>query len=371
MPNLGPGFYKKLLEVASNVGMKPEDILNVMALESGLDPSAGTGAVGLVQFLPTYLKDYGYTGTGQDFKNESGETQLIYVERLIKSLMKLTGGKPFKSAVEYYVGNFIPAALKIPGVQQQNPDTIICSRDPKEPHIPGVKINTERLYYRSNAGLDFDKDGNITYGDLKNKLNQVTKGKIFQNAIRDMKKQTGYDASKNKPNELNQSIRSYMTENKPITEPKNDLISNITNLINNFLQQLHASEKQNNKLYKKFLPKQNMLIQVKARDSIDAIEFSRVLCTALDEELQAQSFIHIADDNNPEIECIIYGPEKECFETIQQLTNNMVDVFKQATKKIGEIDIKTNFIMNKKSSYQQISIKMAELSYRKFLFKFA
>ena len=63
MPNLGPNFYPKLVQIASEVGMKPEDLIAVMVSESGMDPSAvekkfkGSGLVG---FMPDTLKGLGF-----------------------------------------------------------------------------------------------------------------------------------------------------------------------------------------------------------------------------------------------------------------------------------------------------------------------
>jgi hypothetical protein len=38
--NLGPNFYPKLVQISSELGMRPEDLLAVMTSESGLNPSA-------------------------------------------------------------------------------------------------------------------------------------------------------------------------------------------------------------------------------------------------------------------------------------------------------------------------------------------
>ena len=56
--NLGPNFYPKLVQVASELGMKPEDLIAVMVSESGLNPSAYESkfkGAGLVGFMPDTL----------------------------------------------------------------------------------------------------------------------------------------------------------------------------------------------------------------------------------------------------------------------------------------------------------------------------
>lgn len=123
------------------------------------------------------------------------------------------------------------------------------------------------------------------------------------------------------------------------------------------------------RLYKKALPNHDILIQVAAPDHISAVEFARILCAALDEDLLATTYTH-TDGHLVEVECSIPGPAKECFEAVSQMTNAIADTFKDATSKIGGIKITANCIMNKKSSYQPISFRTADTNYRKFLLKF-
>ena len=122
-------------------------------------------------------------------------------------------------------------------------------------------------------------------------------------------------------------------------------------------------------VYKKALPTHDILIQIAAPDYTSAIEFSRVLCTALDEDLLSTSYPH-TDGSLVEVECSISGPAKECFDAVKQMAEAVAETFKDATVKIGAIDIKTNCIMDKKSYYQPISPRTADTNYRKFLLKF-
>lgn len=142
----------------------------------------------------------------------------------------------------------------------------------------------------------------------------------------------------------------------------------LDSILNNFLKQIAASEKLNKKLYKKYLPSNNLVIRISA-DYNNAIEFSRILCTALNEELLADANTH-SDDHLVEVECNIHGPSQDCFDAVQQLTDAIASAFQTATVKIGGIKIKTQVSMNKKSSYEQISVKTATNQYRKFLLKF-
>lgn len=142
----------------------------------------------------------------------------------------------------------------------------------------------------------------------------------------------------------------------------------LENILNNYLQMVAAS-KNNKKIYKKILPTHNILIRIGSSEYSYAIEFARILCTALEEELVASAYTH-TNNKIVEIECAIQGPQKECFNTVQQLTNTLCGVFKTATYKIGGIQINTSCIIDKKSEYKQICLKTAKLQYRKFLLKF-
>lgn len=150
--------------------------------------------------------------------------------------------------------------------------------------------------------------------------------------------------------------------------PTNDT-TNLSSVLDNYLQMIAASEKSNKKLYKKFLPTNHILIEVQASNYTYAVEFANILCMALDEELTADSFVH-TNGKKIEVECTISGPSSDCFKAASQLTNVLADTFKYATAKVGGILIKNNLIANKKSSYQQISLTAAEIQHRKFLLKF-
>jgi hypothetical protein len=71
-----------------------------------------------------------------------------------------------------------------------------------------------------------------------------------------------------------------------------------------------------------------------------------------------------------ELECVSYGPPKECFVLAQQLTEATAQAFEIATRKLGGLKVTTKFLVNKRSSYQQLSPKTAETQYRIFLLKF-
>lgn len=373
MPSkLDSSFYHKLLEVSSNLGMKPEDILNVMTIESGLNSSARnpSGATGLVQLMPDTLKGLGYEGSAESFKNVAAVDQLTYVEKWMKNIISMNGGKNLKSASQYYVGNFLPVALKLPGVQNEDPNTIIVAKHPVRPHLPGVSIKREMLFYNSNTYLDRDKDGKITYGDIQGVVRDASKTSAFQGALADMRRSTGYTPQQHaQPQSM---VAKNTLPDFSHKYPGNDnsgVPGVFKNLLDSFIKQIAASDRQNKKLYAKLLPEHNLVIQIQSSSFTNSVEFSRILCTALDEELLSTAYVH-TDGEEVEVECKIHGPAHECFEAVKQLSNSIAEAFKDATIKVGGIDIKTDVIMDKKSFYHPIDAKIAETQYRTFLLKF-
>ena len=78
---LGDGFTDKLEEVSRNINCDPNDLLTVLFCESSLDPKStnDSGAVGIMQFMPSTLKELGYTT--EDIKNMSASEQLVVVQK--------------------------------------------------------------------------------------------------------------------------------------------------------------------------------------------------------------------------------------------------------------------------------------------------
>lgn len=365
MANLGGTFYPKLVQMTSELGMKPEDLLAVMVSESGINPAAHNpgGATGLIQFMPDTLKGVGYHGTPDQFKSVSGEDQLPYIQRYIADKAKLNGG-PFKSAAQYYVANFWPAALKLPGVRREDAATPIVEEHPqtvagfysKKYWDLGMKVSAsqESAAYKANPLFHGSTPGAITYGDMMNQIEKNKRNPAYRKALLSMQGSTGYTPQNSKPNQM------VATKSKVVP---------IANTLERYLQMVAASEKTNKKLYKALLPNNNVVVKVNAGDYTNSIEFARILCSALEIELMAKAFTH-SDGSNIEIECEIAGPKSECVDAVEQLSTAVADAFKTATNKIGGIEVITNCITDKKSSYQPISLKTADMNYRRFLLKF-
>src|ERR1035437_4269257 len=187
--NLGSNFYPKLVEMCSRSGIKPEDLLNIMVSESGIGRNQGKGdsAAGLIQFILPTLKGMGYQGTQEDFRHLSGEEQIPYIEKFIKNK-----GMKFNSAAQYYVANFWPVALNLPGIKKEDPGTIFVEENPervgkysKTYYDIGYKIpaSQEMYAYKSNPLFHKTVPGAITYGDMIKQTEENKRNPIYQQAI--------------------------------------------------------------------------------------------------------------------------------------------------------------------------------------------
>lgn len=368
MPVMDPSFYKKLLQVSNEVQMKPEDLLNVMAVESGIDPTAHNkngDASGLIQFMPSTLKSMGFKGSHVDFRNLSSVEQLDWVKKYITNNMALNGG-PFTSAAQYYVANFLPVALKLPGIKRGDPNTVIVAKNPEHAHLPGISTKLETIYYDANTALDANKDGAITFGDIQAVLDHAAGGKNFRAALAQLQNTTGYEPDPNHATMVAQ--RPNPAAQHPAAQQPTEAPGDLFAILDRYMKQVFAADRSNKAIYKKLLPNNDILIKIFADNTTNAIEFSRILTSALEEELSANSFIHTNDDQ-VEVQCSIAGPSEDCFAAVKQLTASISEAFEIATKKIGGIKITANCIANKKSSYKEIDLKTADSQYRKFMLK--
>jgi hypothetical protein len=151
------------------------------------------------------------------------------------------------------------------------------------------------------------------------------------------------------------------------------LLSRIDSLLDKFWhafaeQQLHDRFIKKCAYKKTFIP-HNILIKVQSNDLDNSIEFARILCAAIDEELYSDAYIY-TDRNNVEVETTIYGPNQLSTQAVLELCNILSEKFEVATKKIGSCRINTIICPNKKSNYQELDIKLAQACYNRFHLKF-
>lgn len=145
---LGNGFSAKVEQVAANINCNPNDLLAMMYSESGINPHrvGYNGATGLIQFLPGTARGLG-TSTAA-LKNMSAIQQMDYVEKFFMKNKKMFYNSNAKlDAGTMYALCFLPAYAK---------RETLCSRGSG--------------YYRSNSGVDMNKDGKITKTDLAQRV---------------------------------------------------------------------------------------------------------------------------------------------------------------------------------------------------------
>lgn len=144
-------FRAKVRTIAARLGVPPDDLMACMAWETGrtFSPSirnaAGSGATGLIQFMPTTAASLGTT-TGALAKMTAVQ-QLDYVERYFQ---------PWRGRLKN-LGDLYMAILWPAGIGK--PDSfVLWDRD------------TRPTTYRQNAGIDINRDGKITRGEALAKV---------------------------------------------------------------------------------------------------------------------------------------------------------------------------------------------------------
>lgn len=152
---VSPEFRAKVREIAQKQRLDPNWYMAVMAFETGekFSPSitnaAGSGATGLIQFMPNTAKDL-ETSTAALSRMTAVE-QLTYVEKYFE---------PHKSKIknigDMYMAVFMPGK----GIGKSD-NFVLIDRD------------TWPTAYRQNASLDKNDDGKITRGEAVDRVNKA------------------------------------------------------------------------------------------------------------------------------------------------------------------------------------------------------
>ncbi|SDA14861.1 transglycosylase SLT domain-containing protein [Sphingomonas sp. NFR15] len=140
--HVSSAFRTRVRAIGANLGIDPNNLMACMAWESGETFSssvanmAGSGAVGLIQFMPATAAAMGTTTA--KLAALTPVQQLDWVERYFRPYGRL------KTLADVYMAILWPAAIGKPM------DAVLWSK--------AVKPTT----YRQNAGLDANRDGIIT-----------------------------------------------------------------------------------------------------------------------------------------------------------------------------------------------------------------
>ena len=138
-------FLAKVLTISAKLNVKPDNLMAVMAFESGLNHKAvnsNSNATGLIQFLPSTAKNLGTTVS--KLKKMSAVKQLNYV---YKYLSQQTGLKT--------LGDLYMAILWPKGVGKKN-SYVLWKKGTQE--------------YSHNSKLDVNNDGKVTKGEALAKV---------------------------------------------------------------------------------------------------------------------------------------------------------------------------------------------------------
>lgn len=143
-------FKTKVCAIAQRLGADPNHLMAMMSHESGFDPSVynkqGSGAVGLLQFMPDTVKPWGVTP--EELSRMTAEDQLDYVERYFRPYK----GR-LKTLEDVYCAGLKPTAIGQPS------ETVLYERPDKR--------------YEQNKVLDVDRDGRITKAEAASGVTRI------------------------------------------------------------------------------------------------------------------------------------------------------------------------------------------------------
>jgi len=175
-------FMDGIDRLAEKYQVSPVDILSVMAFETGgsFDPAqknlAGSGATGLIQFMPDTARGLGTTT--QQLAGMTRAQQLKFVDKYFSN-KGIQGG----SLSDLYMGVLFPAAVG-------KPDSYILFG--KNAAIPRFRGMGPRSAYVQNRGLDLNNDGSITKAEAAAKV-EATKKRYAKFGDQSMNRTQGLD----------------------------------------------------------------------------------------------------------------------------------------------------------------------------------
>jgi len=143
-------FEQKVRMIAEELAVAPEWLMAVMYAESGFEAGIhnrkGSGAVGLIQFMPTTARELGTTS--QALAQMDAVGQLDYVAAYFAQVKARYG--PYQNLTDLYL------AVLYPKARQQDYCFSLYARPLQA--------------YRQNAGLDENKDGKVTISDVHTRM---------------------------------------------------------------------------------------------------------------------------------------------------------------------------------------------------------
>ncbi|QUI21368.1 N-acetylmuramoyl-L-alanine amidase [Vallitalea pronyensis] len=184
-------FKEKVVNIAEKLKMHPDDLMAIMAFESGFDPAVSnkySNATGLIQFMPSTAKELGTSI--EELATMSAVEQLDYVYAYCKPY----SGK-IQNIYDAYMMVFMPIAVgKSNDFQLGIKDSTTC--------FQGTSLSKGKVY-QQNSGLDINKDGIITKAEAaqmvintRNRYKQAIEEPNKDNSIKIYKVKSGDTLSK-------------------------------------------------------------------------------------------------------------------------------------------------------------------------------
>lgn len=153
---VNPLFVSRLLEIAKGFGWGIDQVNHLMAcmafesaetFSPSIKNAAGSGAVGLIQFMPSTAQGLG-TSTAQ-LASMSSTEQLAFVASYFKPYAKRV-----RTLEDFYMAILMPKFIGCP------------------PHTVVFDATNAPIAYKQNAGLDANKDMKVTVGECAGKVRE-------------------------------------------------------------------------------------------------------------------------------------------------------------------------------------------------------
>ena len=154
-------FRVRVRQMGDNLNLNPDWLMAVMGFETGytFDPTSsnpGSSATGLIQFLETTARGLGTTTT--DLRRMTAVQQLDYVEKYFAQY-----ASRITNLGDCYMAVLWPVAMGRP-----------------DSYVMWTKVGTYAAQYAANAGLDVNRDDQITRGEAVARVNtSLMRGQQF------------------------------------------------------------------------------------------------------------------------------------------------------------------------------------------------
>lgn len=163
--NLTQGQVDAVIAAAQRLNIDPDWLFTVISFETGgtfsptIRNAAGSGAFGLIQFMPSTAQNLLKTAT-RDEAVQKGMA-MSFTEQLNKMVVPYLSGPTLKSLDDVYLKIFWPAAIGKPG------STVIGDSN---------GTDFQKKVYTQNRGFDRENKGYFTRDDITRKIRSLYQG---------------------------------------------------------------------------------------------------------------------------------------------------------------------------------------------------